>query len=63
MSCLDDSDDHLRWLAPTDLNLDYMGITHLDCVTRVVIQYNCTSFERISGKKLRGSIDKPSTVC
>ena len=34
MSCLDDSDDHLRWLAPTDLNLDYMGITHLDCVTR-----------------------------
>ena len=31
MSCLDDSDDHL-----TDgLNLDYMGITHLDCVTRV----------------------------
>ena len=36
MSCLDDSDDHLRWLAPTDLNLDYMGITHLDCVTRVI---------------------------
>ena len=35
MSCLDDSDDHLRWVAPTDLNLDYMGITHLDCVTRV----------------------------
>ena len=32
---LDDSDDHLRWLAPTDLNLDYMGITHLDCVTLV----------------------------
>ena len=35
MSCLDDSDDHLRWLAPADLNLDYMGITQLDCVTRV----------------------------
>ena len=35
MSCLDDSDDHLRWLAPNDQNLDYMGITHLDCVTRV----------------------------
>ena len=35
MSCLDDSNDNLRWLAPTDLNLDYMGITHLDCVTRV----------------------------
>ena len=35
MSCLDDSDDHLRWLAPTDLSLDYMGITHLDFVTRV----------------------------
>ena len=32
---LDDSDDHLRWLAPTDLNLDYMDITHLDCVTLV----------------------------
>ena len=32
---LDDSDDHLRWLAPTDRNLDYMGITHLDCVTLV----------------------------
>ena len=32
---LDDSDDHLRWLGPTDLNLDYMGITHLDCVTLV----------------------------
>ena len=38
MSCLDDSDDHLRWLAPTDLNLDYMGITNLDCVTRVLSQ-------------------------
>ena len=37
MSCLDDSDDHLRWLAPTDLNLDYMGIAHLDCVTRVFL--------------------------
>ena len=36
MSCLDDSDDHLRWLALTDLNLDYLGITHLDCVTRVL---------------------------
>ena len=35
---LDDSDDHLRWIAPTDLNLDYMymGITHLDCVTLVL---------------------------
>ena len=38
MSCLDDSDDHLRWVAPTDLNLDYMGITHLDCVTRVPLE-------------------------
>ena len=36
MSCLDDSNDHLRWVAPTDLNLDFMGITHLDCVTRVI---------------------------
>ena len=35
---LDDSDDHLRWLAPTDLNLDYMGITHLDCVTLVLVE-------------------------
>ena len=35
MSCLDNSDDHLRWLAPTDLSLDYMGIAHLDCVTLV----------------------------
>ena len=35
MSCVDDWDDHLRWLAPTDLNLDDMGITHLYCVTRV----------------------------
>ena len=34
---LDDSDDHLRWLVPTDLNLDYMGITHLDCVTLVFL--------------------------
>ena len=33
---LDDSDDYLRWLAPTDLNLDYMGFTHLDCVTLVL---------------------------
>ena len=38
MSCLDDSDDHLRWLAPTDINLDYMGITYLDCVTRLLWQ-------------------------
>ena len=40
MSCLDDSDNHLRWLAPTDLNLDYMGITHLDCVTRVRMKFS-----------------------
>ena len=36
MSCLDDLDDHLRWLAPTDLNLDYMDIIHLDYVTWVL---------------------------
>ena len=34
-ACLDDSDDHLRWLAATDLNLDYMGNTHLHWVTLV----------------------------
>ena len=48
MSYLDDSDDHLRWLAPTDLNLDYMGITDLDCVTRVLIHT-----DNISGNPLR----------
>ena len=37
MSFLDDSDDHLTWVGPTDLNLDCMCITHLDCVTRVIL--------------------------
>ena len=36
MSCLDDPYDPLRGLAPTDLNLVYMGISHLHCVTRVI---------------------------
>ena len=35
MSYWEDLDDHLRWLEPNDLNLDYMGVTHLDCVSRV----------------------------
>ena len=29
-------DDQLRWLEPSDLNLEYMGVSHLDCVTRVL---------------------------
>ena len=32
-----DSDDHLRWLAPTDLNLVYMGISHLDTISHLDI--------------------------
>ena len=36
MQWLDDSYDHLRWLVPNDLNLVYMGTSHLHCVTRVV---------------------------
>ena len=29
-SSLGDLDDHFRWLEPIDLNLDPLGITHLD---------------------------------
>ena len=35
MSYWEDLDDHLRRLEPIDLNLDYMGVSHLDCVSRV----------------------------
>ena len=35
MSYWEDLDDHLRRLEPNDLNLDYMGVSHLDCVSRV----------------------------
>ena len=31
----DDSDDHFRRLQPIDLNLDLLGITHLDYDSRV----------------------------
>ena len=36
MSYWEDLDDQLRWLEPSDLNLEYMGVSHLDCVTRVL---------------------------
>ena len=29
-------DDHLRRLEPNDLNLDYVGVSPLDCVSRVL---------------------------
>ena len=35
MSYWEDLDDHLRQLEPNDLNLDYMGVSHLDYVSRV----------------------------
>ena len=35
MSYWEDLDDHLGRLEPNDLNLDYVGISHLDCVSRV----------------------------
>ena len=35
MSYWEDLDEHLRRLEPNDLNLDYMGVSHLDCVSRV----------------------------
>ena len=37
MSYWEDLDDHLRRLEPNDLNLDYMGVSHLDCVSRVAV--------------------------
>ena len=46
---LDDLDDHVRWLAPIDLNLDYMGITHLDCVTLVHRKLCALVFEQCVG--------------
>ena len=36
MSYWEDLDDHLGRLEPNDLNLDYVGVSHLDCVSRVV---------------------------
>ena len=35
MSYWEDLDDHLGRLEPNDLNLDYVGVSHLDCVSRV----------------------------
>ena len=67
---LDDSDDHLRWIAPTDLNLDYMGITHLDCVTLVNYEYpsNCmkafSSFAvNVPIRHLINFFDKLKRIC
>ena len=40
MSYWEGLDDQLRWLEPNDLNLEYEGVSHLDCVSRVLI---CTS--------------------
>ena len=37
MSYWEDLDDQLRWLELCDLNLEYMDISHLDCVSRVVV--------------------------
>ena len=37
MSYWEDLDDHVRRLEPNDLNLDYMGVSHLDCVSRVAV--------------------------
>ena len=36
MSYWEDLDDHLGRLEPNDLNLDYVGVSHLDCVSRVI---------------------------
>ena len=35
MSYWEDLDDHLEPLEPNDLNLDYLSVSHLDCVSRV----------------------------
>ena len=38
MSYWEGLDDQLRWLEPSDLNLEYEGVSHLDCVSRVSVQ-------------------------
>ena len=35
MSYWEDLDGHLGRLEPNDLNLDYVGVSHLDCVSKV----------------------------
>ena len=35
MSYWEDLDDNLGRLEPHDLNLDYVGVSHLDCVSTV----------------------------
>ena len=43
MNYWEDLDDHLRRLKPNDLNLDYMSVSHLDYVSRVlwsIVEYN-----------------------
>ena len=40
MSYWEDLDDHLGRLEPNDLNLDYVGVSHLDCVSRVAEKEN-----------------------
>ena len=39
MSYWEDLDDQLRWLEPCDLNLEYMGVSHLDCVSKQAISH------------------------
>ena len=41
MSYWEDLDDHLGRLEPNDLNLDYVGFSHLDCVSRVSLVRKC----------------------
>ena len=40
MSYWEDLDDHLGRLEPNDLNLDYLSVSHLDCVSRVAEKEN-----------------------
>ena len=44
ISYSDDNDDHLRWLPPSDLNLEQLGITHLDHESRVEGNILCRVF-------------------
>ena len=36
MSNWEDLDDQLRWPQPNNLNLECTGVSHLDCVSRVL---------------------------
>ena len=45
------TDDHLTWLSPVILNLENMGLTHLESEIRVIDSYRLLSILLIDNNR------------